>query len=273
MNEVNLGMPPIHEVHVLGSKLSLCSLERLFQMITYWIETQHAALVLYGNLHSLNLAYEQPWLRDFINRADVVQLDGEGARLAAKLMLRQSCRTTIPVPPRTTWADFGWQLAAFCADHNYSLYLLGSAPGIAHRAAAALQARYPALQIAGTHHGYFDMQEGSADNEAVLAQIRAAKPDILIVGFGMPRQEKWLLQNQARLPACIAWGEGAAFDYISGNLSRGPRCMTAHGFEWLARLLIQPRHLWRRYLIGLPLFWLRFLREFYLLISRSRKSQ
>jgi N-acetylglucosaminyldiphosphoundecaprenol N-acetyl-beta-D-mannosaminyltransferase len=160
-----------------------------------------------------------------------------------------------------TWADFAWDLAAYAETRDLSLFLLGARPGVAERAAAKLKQRFPDLHIAGTHHGYFDKALGSPQNEVVVDQINAANPDILIVGFGMPLQERWLMENWERLEASVALTGGAVFDYVSGELRRAPRWMTDHGLEWLGRLIIEPRRLWKRYLIGNPLFILRVLRQ------------
>lgn len=139
------------------------------------------------------------------------------------------------------------------------MFFLGSKPGIAEKAAQRLQERHPNLVIAGTHHGYFDKTPGSLENEAIIQQINAARPNILIVAFGMPLQEKWLMENWERIDANIALTGGAVFDYISGELARAPRWMTDNGLEWLGRLLIEPGRLWKRYVIGNPLFLWRIL--------------
>jgi N-acetylglucosaminyldiphosphoundecaprenol N-acetyl-beta-D-mannosaminyltransferase len=94
-----------------------------------------------------------------------------------------------------------------------------------------------------------------------MNEINAAKPQILVVGFGMPRQERWLMENWDRVDANFALAGGAVFDYFSSRLRRGPRLLTDNGFEWLARLLVEPARLWRRYLLGNPLFLLRVLRQ------------
>ncbi len=93
---------------------------------------------------------------------------------------------------------------------------------MADKAAANLKARFPALRIVGAHHGYFDKTPGSAENEAVIAQINAVKPNILIVGFGMPLQERWLMENWDRIDANVALTGGAVFDYVSGEFQRAP---------------------------------------------------
>jgi len=165
------------------------------------------------------------------------------------------------IPQRITYADWMWQLAEFAESHGFTLFFLGARPGVADKAAARLKERFPNLRIVGTRHGYFDKDAGSPENEAVIRKINAAKPNILIVGFGMPLQECWLMENWDRIEANVALTGGAVFDYVSGELPRGPRWMTDHGLEWLARLIIEPRRLWKRYLIGNPLFLWRVVKQ------------
>lgn len=210
------------------------------------------ALVLHVNVHGLNLCYRDPGLRSFFGTAPVVFCDGAGVVLAARILGR--C-----LPERITYADWAWQLAGFAERENLSLFFLGAQPGVAGKAAARLLTRYPNLKIAGIHHGYFDRAVGAPENEAMLAEINASRPDVLLVGFGMPLQERWLMQNWDRIDARVALTGGAVFDYVSGELKRGPRILTDNGFEWLARLLIEPGRLWRRYLIGNPIFLARVL--------------
>jgi N-acetylglucosaminyldiphosphoundecaprenol N-acetyl-beta-D-mannosaminyltransferase len=182
----------------------------------------------------------------------VVFCDGAGVMLAARLLGRR-------IPARITYADWMWRLAAFAEAEGLSLFLLGARPGVAEEAARRLLARHPKLHISGVRHGYFDHAAGSPQNEAVLREIEASRPDFLLVGLGMPLQEHWLMDNWHRIEAGVALTGGAVFDYVSGGLRRGPRFLTENGFEWLARLLIEPRRLWRRYLLGNPLFMLRVL--------------
>ena len=117
------------------------------------------------------------------------------------------------------------------------------------------------MQIAGIHHGYFDKTRNSDENKKVLEKINAVKPNILILGFGMPLQERWLMENWEQIDANIALTGGAVFDYVSGKLERGPQWMTNNSFEWFARLIIEPRRLWKRYILGNPLFLYRILKQ------------
>jgi N-acetylglucosaminyldiphosphoundecaprenol N-acetyl-beta-D-mannosaminyltransferase len=249
-----MGLDPAQQLDILGVPLSLLDEEQLLATVGRAITSDHHWRVLSGNVHSFNLAYGQRWLRDFFNEAEIVRLDGVGVRVGARILGHRT-------PSRMTWADFAWSLAGFAAMQGYSLFLLGARPGIAQSAGATLTARFPNLQVVGTHHGYFDKTPGSPENEAVIAQINAVKPNILIVGFGMPLQERWLMENWDRIEANVALTGGAVFDYVSGELRRAPRWMTDHGLEWLGRLIIEPRRLWKRYLIGNPLFLWRVLKQ------------
>ena len=241
-------------VNVLGVGVDPLTVDDLHAEIGRLVRGGTRALVLNANANCLNLCHEDPTLRDFLNRAEIVLCDGAGVMLAARILGGR-------IPERITYADWAWQLAAFAAAQGFSLYLLGARPGVAEEAAKRLQRRYPALKIAGAHHGYFDRSVGSEENEAVLQEINARSPDILLIGFGMPLQEYWLMDNHHRLNAGVVLTGGAVFDYVSGRLRRGPRLLTESGFEWLARLLIEPRRLWRRYIIGNPLFLLRVLKQ------------
>ncbi|WP_172620771.1 WecB/TagA/CpsF family glycosyltransferase [Rubrobacter xylanophilus] len=240
-------------VEVLGIGVDPVRAGELEAKISRFIREGRRATVLNVNAHCLNLAWRDSRLRAALRGADLVFCDGNGVRLAARL-----CGGYIP--ERITYADWVWRLAGVAAERGFSMYLLGARPGVAEEAARRLSARHPSLRIAGTHHGYFDRRPGSPENEEVIRRINAADPDVLLVGFGMPEQELWLFENRERLSARVALTGGAVFDYASGRLRRGPRLLTENGLEWLARLAIEPRRLWRRYLIGNPLFLLRVLR-------------
>lgn len=230
------------------------TLARLHEYIEQFILTKKHALVLHANVHGLNLAYEQLWFRYFYQQADVVFCDGAGVMLGARVLGQR-------IPQRITYADWMWQLAEFAASKGFTLFLLGAQPGVAEKAAECLRDRYPRLQIAGIHHGYFDKTTDSPANINVVAQINAVKPDILLVAFGMPQQEQWLMENWPSIAASVALTGGAVFDYVSGELRRAPRWMTDNNMEWLGRLLIEPQRLWKRYIIGNPVFMWRVLKQ------------
>jgi len=227
------------------------------ELVAYLCEvnlSDRPAVVLYANVHALNLACRHPWLREFYNRAEVVFCDGVGVQWGARLLGER-------IPQRFTPPDWMPALAERCARGGVSLYFLGARPGVAARAAEELIARFPQLEIAGTHHGFFDKDAYSQESRAVVEMVNAAKPDILILGFGMPLQERWLQENLAGLEVRAVLTGGALFDYLAGVTPRAPRWMTDHGLEWLGRLLVEPGRLWRRYLVGNPLFFWRVLKQ------------
>jgi N-acetylglucosaminyldiphosphoundecaprenol N-acetyl-beta-D-mannosaminyltransferase len=240
--------------NIFGIRVDPLTVAQLDSELANMIKTKAHALVFHVNVFALNLAIEDSCLRSIYNRANIVFCDGAGVAIAGRWL-------GIPIPKRITYADWMWKLSSFCSQSGFSLYFLGARPGIAEKAARQLINRYPELKVAGYKNGYFDKSFNSIENEEVIQSINQVKPDILVVGFGMPLQEQWLAENWDRIDAHVALTGGAVFDYISGDLQRAPRWMTDHGLEWLGRLFIEPRRLWRRYLIGNPLFFWRVLKQ------------
>ncbi len=238
---------PTDIVNILGVNVHALPIHKLHIEIENFIIQNDKALVLNVNVNCLNLISKNPWLHNFLNSAEIVFCDGAGVILGAKIL-------GSVIPERITYADWLWQLAEFAELKDFTFFFLGAHPGIAEKAATRLRAHFPSLKVVGFHHGYFDKTLDSPENEALIRKINEANPNILVLGFGMPLQEKWLMENWKNIDANIALTGGAVFDYISGNLRRAPTWMTNNGFEWLGRLLIEPRRLWRRYLIGNPLF-------------------
>lgn len=220
--------------------------EDLLRRITGWVGGgQGARRVMYVNAHVLNQSQEKPALRSALQSADLVYCDGYGVRLAAKALSTE-------IPHRMTGADWIWDLAALCEAQDTSVYLLGSDPGVAAQAGQRLRRSYPGLRVVGTHHGYF--QVGSGHDERVIEDINAKRPDIVLVGMGSPKQELWVQRNAHRLDTDVLWTVGALFDYVSGRVPRAPAWLADNGLEWIFRLAIEPNRMWRRYLLGNPVF-------------------
>ncbi len=209
-------------------------------------------LVTYVNAHTLNLAAGDERLREAYRRSAITYCDGAGVVLGARLLGR-------PLPGRLTSASF---IDGFCQrwrQDGTSLYFLGARPGAAEEACRRLQERHPGLRIAGHGHGYFERNH--PQEAEVLSSIAAARPDILFVGFGTPAQEHWVLDNWERLEARVVWPIGALLEYVSGAVPRAPEWMQQRSLEWLFRLLLEPRRMFARYVVGNPLFLYRVLRE------------
>jgi N-acetylglucosaminyldiphosphoundecaprenol N-acetyl-beta-D-mannosaminyltransferase len=140
------------------------------------------------------------------------------------------------------------KLAALVAQRGYRLFLLGAAEGVAAEAARRLRARHPTLAVVGTYAG----SPAAEEEEAIVNMVRAVRPDILLVAYGAPWQDKWLARNLQRLGVPVTMGVGGALDFIAGKARRAPVWMQRLGLEWLHRLIQEPWR-WRR-MLALPKF-------------------
>jgi N-acetylglucosaminyldiphosphoundecaprenol N-acetyl-beta-D-mannosaminyltransferase len=237
---------------IFGIPIDLGEPSELLRTITGWVGNGRRHRVMYVNAHVLNQSQESPELRAALEEADLVYCDGYGVRVAAKAL-------ELPVPHRMTGADWVWSLAALCEQSEQSVYLLGSEPAVAAEAARRLRRWYPNLRIAGHHHGFFEL--GSPHAERVLEDINERAPDILLVGMGTPKQELWVQQNAHLVDVDVLWTVGALFDYVSGRVPRAPGWLADNGLEWIFRLGVEPQRMWRRYLLGNPVFLTRVMAQ------------
>ncbi len=233
-------------IQLLGVRVDALSVEQLLSEIQHCIEQEKKVYLGYVNTHAMNIAYTSSWFRLFLNQSYLTFCDGFGIKLGAFL-------TGQRLVYRFTPPDFMESICELACRRGWRVFFLGAEPGVPQAAAADLQTRLPGLQIQ-THHGYFDKACGGLENQRVLEQINQFQPQILVLGFGMPLQERWIMENIASLNINIAFPAGALFDYLSGRLPRAPYWMTDHGLEWLGRLVVEPRRLWKRYFWNNPRF-------------------
>lgn len=182
---------------------------------------------------------ENQYFRDSLLSADLVHADGMSIVWISKLYGEQ-------LPEKLSTTDMIYPVADWAAKRRLSFFLLGGNYGAAEMAAERLIKMYPELNIVGTHHGYFNSNE----EEKVIAKINEVRPDILWVGFGRPKQEIWTVRNRSKLNVPIIKTCGGLFDFVSGKNKRAPTIMQRYGLEWLYRLYLEPRRLYKRYLIG-----------------------
>jgi N-acetylglucosaminyldiphosphoundecaprenol N-acetyl-beta-D-mannosaminyltransferase len=195
--------------------------------------------VHYLNAHTFNLAQQDPEFHKNLTTSDLLYADGISVVLAGRLLGQ-------PLPQRLTAADYFETFCRQCARMNLSLFLLGGASGVSEKTAQALTERIENLQVKGTHKGYFD------DNQspAIVKNINDSGANILIVGMGSPKQEKWLAANRNHLTIPLRWSVGALMDYFANRELRAPQWLCRIGGEWLFRLIHRPGQRWRRYLLG-----------------------
>jgi N-acetylglucosaminyldiphosphoundecaprenol N-acetyl-beta-D-mannosaminyltransferase len=242
------------EVRILDTRIDLVSQDDLIEFMLDTIQKDAKAKISYINVHAMNIAYSNDGFRKYINSSQVVFCDGFGIKWVANLIFKKALfRITPP-----DWFD---NLAAECAMHGFSMFFLGSRQEVVEKAAKILIKQNPKLKIVGIHHGFFNKVKDEKENRDVIKMINAQQPDILVVGFGMPMQENWIQENYPELNAHVIFPVGAFFDYFTGDVKRAPRWMTDHGLEWLGRLIIEPSRLWKRYLVGNPLFFWRVFKH------------
>ncbi len=179
--------------------------------------------------------------RSCIDKADIVHADGMSIVKAGNKF------TDAVFKERVATTDLVHDIARISEEGGFSVYLLGAKPDVVERAASNLKKIYGRINIVGTHHGYFE--DFSEEEEMVVNKILKAKPDIVFVGLGRPRQEAWCVRMQSRLTG-VAWLKtcGGLFDFLSGDASRAPAWMINSGYEWLYRMLREPKRLFWRYL-------------------------
>jgi N-acetylglucosaminyldiphosphoundecaprenol N-acetyl-beta-D-mannosaminyltransferase len=236
---------------LLNIRVDDISPDRLINEIADAVSHRRRLSVVNANAHLVNLAQRRPWLIELFNGAGIAFCDGAGVQFG--VWLQTGCKPSRHTPPQ--WID---ALARRLAADGASVYWLGGRPQVVQAAAERLQSK-TGLRAAGFHHGFFDTTPGCAENEAVLADIRTARPDLLLINMGMPIQERWLFDNWDRLDTPVAITAGALVDHMAGIARRPPAWVANAGIEWLVRLAIEPRRLWRRYVIGLPVFGMRLL--------------
>ncbi len=196
-------------------------------------------VVNFVNAHCVNLANRHDGYAATLRDSDALLPDGSGIRLAARL-------AGTDTGDNLNGTDLFPHVCERAAARGTPIFLLGGGPGIAAAAAAEMQARFPDLKIAGTQHGYF----GDTENDAVVEMINASGAAILLVGFGVPRQELWIARHRDQIDVPLLLGVGGLFDYYSGRIPRAPMLLRRLGCEWMWRLWQEPRRLAGRYLVG-----------------------
>jgi len=206
-------------------------------------------MVVFANAHTLNQTALNPGVRSLLDRA-IVFNDGVGVDIASRLLFGR------PFPENLNGTDFIPQYLRQ-TQRRYRIFMVGGKPGVAERAAARLKEIAPAHDIVGHSHGYLPPEE-TGD---LLARIRSARADILLVAMGNPAQEAWLNAHLSASGCRLGFGVGGLFDFLAASVPRAPGWVQSARLEWMFRLLHEPQRLWRRYLVDMPIFLGRIFRQ------------
>lgn len=249
-------------VSILGLYIDNYTMQEALDKIAGHVEKRRFSYAVTPNVDHIIKARHDSEFRHVYERADLVVADGVPLLWASRVL-------GDPLKERIAGADLFERTCELAAERGYSVYLLGGNPGSAWKACKRLSARLPELQIAGWDCPPYGFGGDVAENLKVQARIRESHADILFLGLGTPKQEKWVSIYGNGTGAAFAVGVGGSFSFVAGEISRAPLWMQHGGLEWLWRLLKQPRHLWKRYLVDdIPFFYLLLIESVNTLVKR-----
>jgi N-acetylglucosaminyldiphosphoundecaprenol N-acetyl-beta-D-mannosaminyltransferase len=232
----------LDRIELLGMSLARCAEPELLDAVFAALEKQRGGWLITANLDFLRRYYKDPRMQVLYSQADLRVADGMPLVWAAYLQ-------GTPLPERIAGASLLRPLAARAAREGRSIYFLGGNGNSAEGASQTLKREFPELRVAGFSSPWLPVEPDDAAVEPTRQALTEARPDIVLVALGSPKQE-WLISKLRRsLPACWFVGVGMSFSFTTGEMPRAPRWMQRSGLEWMHRLLSEPRRLGRRYLL------------------------
>lgn len=231
---------------VLDILVNTQNYDELMEDVFARIERNEKSLVVAINPEKIMKAKHDPSLRRLLNDAEIQIPDGIGVILASKLQQGD-------ITSRVTGVDMMLRLCEEAAKRGERIFLYGGKPGVAEKAKAKLETLYPGIQVVGTQDGY------EKDEALICTRINEAKPAILFVAMGSPKQENWINEHRDQLHPTIYQGVGGSFDVLAGNVKRAPQMFQKTGTEWLYRLVKEPSRIKRQ--MALPQFLLEVVKQ------------
>lgn len=223
------------EIDNLTMQEALCEIERL-------IEKKKNAYVVTPNIDHIVQLERGGTLCEIYENADLILADGKPLLWIAKWY-------KTPIKEKISGSDLFPLLCEMAAQKKYSMFFLGAAEGVAEKAARNLMQRYPGLKVVDTYSPPFGFESDATEIQKIENMIKEAKPSILIVGLGCPKQEKFIYDHRNTLKVPVSLGLGASLDFEAGTIKRAPRWMSDHGLEWLFRITQDPKRMIKRYMI------------------------
>ncbi len=236
----------MEKVDILGVNVSAINMSMALEMIENWIKQREPHYICVTTVHGIMESQRNENLRRIHNQAGLVTPDGMPLVWLSRFYGFKHVE-------RVYGPDLMLAVCERSVAMGWKHFFYGGANGVPEQLSNKLQKRFPGLKVVGTYSPPFRPLTPEEDEE-VIQMINNANPDIVWVGLSTPKQELWMAEHVGRLTAPVLIGVGAAFDFLSGRKPQAPRWIQRSGFEWLFRLLTEPRRLWKRYLINNPLF-------------------
>jgi len=232
--------------YIMGVPFDVIKMDEASDKIMKFFEDGGSHIICTPNPEIVMEAQQDEKLMSILKAADMVVPDGIGVVLASKF-------NKVKIEERVAGYDLCHAVFKKMAPKGKTVFFFGGAPGVAHKAADKMTKQYKGLKIVGTRNGYFS----AADEKEIIREIKKHSPDLLLVGLGSPKQEKWIYENLRFTGAKAAIGVGGSFDVMAGNVKRAPKIFQKMGLEWFYRLLCQPTRIKR--MMKLPQFAIKVL--------------
>lgn len=249
-------------VSIFGVPFDNVTVTETLRRVDTMIASRQPHYIVTANVDFLVQAHQDVELRRILLEADLVLCDGTPLLWASRWLGNS-------LPERVAGSDLAPSLIRNATEKKQRIFLLGAAPGVAAEATARLERDFPGIHIAGHYAPPFSALL-EMDHAEIVRRIRDAKPDILLVSFGCPKQEKWIAMHYRSLGVPVSIGVGATIDFLAGRVKRAPDWMRHSGTEWIYRLLQEPRRLYRRYAKDLACFGPTFARHWLHLSPRPK---
>lgn len=250
-------------VSIFGLRLTQVTLPQAADLIVAAAKQRRRGFVVTPNVNMLTLLPFEHDLAELCNRALFQLVDGWPIVWASRRLHQQG------LPERVAGSDVFPMICEKADKQGLTLALMGAAPGVADEAARRLMATYPNLKIVGTYCPPMETQFSEKSNAEMVAFCNRTRPDILLIGMGIPKQERWISANIDTLDIGVALCFGGVIDFAAGKIMRSPPWVVKIGMEWFWRLLMSPKQYWRRTLLRFPLFFPMFFKEW--IGHRARK--
>jgi len=235
------------KVNILGVKVDKVNVNEASDIIMEYIKSKDKPVSVFTpNSEIIMMGYRDEQFRQILNSSELLTADGIGVVYASKIVKN-------PINERAAGYDIACATLEKLAKIEGSVYLFGSKPGVAEIAGKNIIEKYPGIKIAGYSDGYFNEEK----EKTIISNIQRAKPDLVFVCLGAPKQEKWIASHKDELPNAVYMGIGGSLDVFAGTVKRAPEFFTKHGIEWLYRLCKQPSRFVR--MLELPRFGFKVL--------------
>lgn len=227
----------------MNTKIDNLTMNETLQAIDNLIRKKENSYVVTPNVDHIVQLEKDKELQAVYKNASLILTDGKPLLWIAKWY-------GTPIKEKISGSDLFPLLCGMAAQKGYKMFFLGAAEGVAAKAAKNLEKRYKGLQVIGTYSPPFGFENDEYEMHKIKKMVKRQKPDILIVGLGCPKQEKFMYRYCKELNVPISFGLGASLDFEAGNVKRAPRWMANHGLEWLYRIIQDPRRMAKRYLVN-----------------------